>query len=76
MMIMDRLIKIIRQSFNIDFEIDQNTPLISSGLIDSLHFAQFLAEIEQVYGKVVDTRDVGTDNFDTPKQIEKFLKKI
>lgn len=70
------LINLIKKSFNIDFEIDQNTPLISSGLVDSLHFAQFLLVLEKEYGKVINTRDVGTDNFDTPKQIEKYLNKL
>lgn len=72
---MERLIEIIRQSFGIEFPIDLNTPLISTGLIDSLRFAQFLLVLEKEYGKVINTRDVGTDNFDTPKQIEAFLKK-
>lgn len=73
---MDKLINLIKRAFNIDFDIDQNTPLISAGLIDSLHFAQFLLLLEKEYGKIVNTRDVGTDNFDTPKQIEKFLEKL
>lgn len=73
---MDRLINLIKKSFNIDFEIDQSTPLISSGLVDSLHFAQFLLVLEKEYGKVINTRDVGADNFDTPRQIEKFLNKL
>ncbi len=73
---MDRLIDLIRKTFSIDFDIDQNTPLISSGLVDSLHFAQFLLVLEKEYGKVINTRDVGSDNFDTPRQIEKFLKKL
>lgn len=76
MMVMVALINLIKKSFNIDFEIDQNTPLISSGLVDSLHFAQFLLVLEKEYGKVINTRDVGTDNFDTPKQIEKYLNKL
>ncbi len=73
---MEELINIIRTSFDIDFEIDQNTPLISTGLIDSLRFAQFLQLLEKEYGKAINTRDVGTDNFDTPRQIEKFLKRM
>lgn len=73
---MDRLIDLIKKTFSIDFDIDQNTPLISSGLVDSLHFAQFLLVLEKEYGKVINTRDVGSDNFDTPRQIEKFLKKL
>jgi len=74
-MFMDRLLHIIEKTFDIGFKIDPDTPLISTGLIDSLHFAQFLLVLEKEYGKVISTRDVGTDNFDTPRQIEKFLKK-
>lgn len=73
--LMESLISLIKTSFNIDFDIDQNTPLISTGLIDSLHVAQLLVILGKEYGTVINTRDVGTDNFDTPKQIEKFLKR-
>lgn len=73
---MDLLLELIRTTFNIDFDIDRNTPLISSGLIDSLRFAQFLLVLEMEYGKAINTRDVGADNFDTPRQIEKFLNKL
>ena len=73
---MEILINLITKSFNIDFPIDQDTPLISTGLIDSLHVAKLLAILEKEYGKVINTRDVGTDNFDTPKQIEQFLKSL
>lgn len=73
---MDRLINLIRKSFSIDFDFDQNTPLISTGLIDSLHVAQLLVLLEKEYGKVINVRDVGTDNFDTPRQIETFLNRL
>lgn len=73
---MDRLINLIKKSFEIDEDIDQNTPLISTGLIDSLRVPLLLSVLEIEYGKVINTRDVGTDNFDTPKQIEKYLSKI
>lgn len=73
---MEKLLKLIKNSFDIDFDIDENTPLISTGLIDSLHVAQLLVLLEKEYGKAINTRDVGTDNFDTPKQIETFLKKL
>lgn len=74
--LMDRLINLIKKSFDLDFDITQDTPLISSGVIDSLRVALLLSVLEREYGKTINTRDVGTDNFDTPKQIEKFLKKI
>lgn len=70
---MDHLLHIIEETFHFGFRIDPDTPLISTGLIDSLHFAQFLLVLEKEYGTMISTRDVGTDNFDTPRQIEKFL---
>ncbi len=73
---MDRIIQIIKESFDIDEDIFHNTPLISSGLIDSLKVALLLTILEREYGKKIDTRDIGTDNFDTPAQIAKFLSKI
>ncbi len=73
---MDTLINLIKTAFSIDFDIDQNTPLISTGLIDSLRVSQLLVLLGKEYGKVINTRDVGTDNFDTPSQIEKFLKRL
>jgi len=72
---MDRLINLIKKSFDIDFDINQDTPLISSGIIDSLRVALLLMVLEREYGKVINTRDIGTDNFDTPRQIVKFLNK-
>ena len=73
---MDKLLALIKKSFDIDFDIDADTPLISTGLIDSLHVAQLLLILEKEYGKVINIRDIGTDNFDTPKQIERFLKTL
>ncbi len=73
---MEHLIDLIRKSFDLDFDIDRDTPLISSGLIDSLRVSLLLTVLEREYGKTISTRDVGTDNFDTPGQIEKFLNKL
>lgn len=73
---MGELIDLIRNSFSIDFNIEGSTPLISTGLIDSLHVAKLLVIIEKKYGKVIDTRDIGTDNFDTPQQMLTFLSRL
>jgi len=73
---MDRLIQIIKKSFDLEEDICGNTPLISTGLIDSLKVALLLTILEREYGKKIDTRDVGTDNFDTPAQIEKLLNRL
>ncbi|MEI6213406.1 MAG: acyl carrier protein [Desulfuromonadales bacterium] len=71
---MERLITLIQKTFAIGFEINQDTPLISTGLIDSLHVAMLLTLLEREYGLTISTRDIGVDNFDTPRQMEAFLK--
>lgn len=73
---MTRIIDIIKQSFEIEATIDANTPLISSGLIDSLRVALLLTILEKEFGKHIDIRDIGTDNFNTPAQISDFLSKL
>lgn len=73
---MDKLINLIKNTFEIDYDIQPNTALISSGIIDSLRVTLLLTVLEREYGKSINTRDVGTDNFDTPLQIEKFLNKV
>ncbi len=72
---MEQLITLIKTSFALDDVIIPDTPLISSGLIDSLRVALLLTVLEKEYGVPIDTRDIGTDNFDTPRQIAAFLKK-
>ena len=57
-----------------DLLIDINTPLISSGLIDSFHVVELLIIIEKEYGVKIDQADIGTDNFDTINQIHEYLK--
>ena len=72
---MKELIDLIRREFRITLPLTATTPLISSGLIDSLRVAELLLALETKYGRAIDPRDVGTDNFDTPAQMLAFLEK-
>jgi len=54
--------------------IDINTPLISSGLIDSFHVVELLIMLEKEYSIKIDQADIGADNFDTIGQIYTYLK--
>lgn len=54
--------------------VDVDTPLLSSGLVDSMRFAALLTHLEERFGRAIDCRDVGADNFDTPAQILAFLQ--
>ncbi len=57
-----------------DLFINTNTPLISSGLIDSFHVVELLIILEKEYSVKIDQADIGTDNFDTISQIHQFLQ--
>ena len=71
---MNRLIDLLRTTFSIDFDIDADTPLISSGLIDSLHIVELVSMIGKEYSVSIDAQDIGTDNFDTASQIAEFVE--
>jgi acyl carrier protein len=57
-------------------ELDAETPLVSSGIIDSLRFAELLALVEKHYGVKIDANDVGIDNFDTAAQILAYVEAV
>jgi len=71
---MDRLIAHLRDELNIKETLQADTPLFSSGIVDSFRVAALLTVLEARYGIRIDPRDIGVDNFDTPAQILKFLQ--
>ena len=52
----------------------RDTPVLSSGLLDSFHFAAFLQSIEARAGVAIELCEIGVDNFDTPAQMIAFLQ--
>ena len=50
------------------------TPVLSTGLLDSYHFAAFLEALRSRTATRIDVADIGVDNFDTPVQIHAFLR--
>lgn len=71
---MNELISIIKKELAIDFPVEETTPLISSGLIDSFQVVQLLASLESHYGVRIHSSDIGADNFDTPQQIYQVIQ--
>jgi hypothetical protein len=53
--------------------LDAATPVLSTGLLDSYHFAAFLESLRSKSGVTIDVGDIGVDNFDTPTQMFAFL---
>lgn len=54
-------------------EISVDTPLLSSGLVDSFTFVTILSVIEEVSGVELDPSELTLDNFDTLSSIHAFV---
>lgn len=66
---MDELLDLLKSSLDLGDAIDSDTPLISSGLVDSLGVAILVTELQSHYGVVIDPEEIGAESFDTPEQI-------
>ena len=71
---MDELLRFLESTLKTDFTLQASTPLLSSGIIDSMKFTALLAALEQRYGVQIEPSDVGADNFDTVEQILHFVQ--
>ena len=71
---MNEVIALIEARMKSDVKVDSQTPVISSGLIDSFSFPALVAAFEQHYGIRIDTAEIGVDNFDTPAQMLAFIR--
>jgi acyl carrier protein len=65
----DDLIRLISTTARLDEPIDPDTPLISSGFIDSFDVVALLAVFESQYGVAIAPEQVDVETFDTPSQM-------
>ncbi len=67
----EELIEYIKKEFveDPDEEIDDNTPLMSSGLIDSLSIVSLVAFIDKKYGIKIPDEKGTVENFETVTKI-------
>ncbi len=56
--------------------IDANSPLISSGLIDSLSMVSLKVFLEQSYALRIPDTEATTESFDTVQAIVKMLRRL
>jgi len=61
----------IRES---DIDIDRQTPLISSGLIDSLSLVEFVMQLESIFGTKIPLMKMEAENFETLDILKEKLK--
>lgn len=66
---MNELIQLIRTALKLKTPIHAETPLLSSGLIDSFKVVVLLSALEQQYGVAIPVENIDVDTFDTPAQI-------
>jgi acyl carrier protein len=66
---MDELLQVLGDSLGLRGEIEPDTPLISSGLVDSFGVIGLLGDLETHYGVVIEPEEIDVDSFDTPRQI-------
>ena len=55
-------------------EISETTPLISSGLLDSIAIVRLVLFLEQEFGIVIDGHDITPEDFDTIETIAALVK--
>lgn len=65
----DDLAALIRTSLGLEQPLAADTPLISSGLIDSFDIVALLSTLEGTYGVAISPEEIDADTFDTPLQI-------
>jgi acyl carrier protein len=68
-----QICEIVSINFAVGFELEPDTPLLSSGIIDSLNLINFLLLLEQAYKIDISIEDIGYDNFDTAAQIATWI---
>jgi acyl carrier protein len=70
---MNEILDVIRSHLTQEFPLEPDTPLLSSGLIDSFGVAGVIAALERRFRVRIDPSDIGVDNFDTPAQIRAYV---
>ena len=73
-MTLDDMVTLARDVACPSVPVTVDTPLLSSGILDSFHVAAFLQEVWTRHRVRVDLNDIGVDNFDTPRQMLAFLQ--
>lgn len=71
---MEALLQLITENADIDGPFDEDTPLISSGMIDSFDLVNLITAIEEHYGVEIAVEEIDVDAFDTPRQMARWLE--
>ncbi|GFE73896.1 acyl carrier protein [Novosphingobium sp. TCA1] len=72
----DSLIRAIAEFAALDGEVDAETPLFSSGALDSVAMLNLIMYVERETGTEIRAEDVTLENFDTASRILDFARKL
>jgi serine O-acetyltransferase len=70
----ERVAALIRERLAIEHTIEESTPLISSGLVDSLSVVVLIEALEQEFGVALASEEIDAERFDTVAQIVDFVR--
>ncbi len=73
---LDDLTRFLAEDLFIDDAIQGETPLFSSGLLDSVSMVNLITYIEEKADITVHPADVTLENFDTPNLIIAYVAKL
>ena len=68
-----RIIAFLRDEMGIEDDLTVDTPLVSSGLVDSVGLMRLATFVERETGVIVPDQDVNVGHFDTVRQIVAYL---
>ena len=71
---MNEIFAIIESRLVQKLPLEPDTPLLSSGLIDSFGVAELIVELEKELHIQINRAEIGVDNFDTPAQIHNYVR--
>jgi len=73
---MEKILEFIREKFGkqINGELSEETPLLSSGIVDSFGFLELFDFIEKEFGISINPDEVDFEDFDTPAKIADYIE--
>ena len=70
----EQTIVFLKESLSVDEDLTAESPLFSSGVLDSVAMMNLIAYVEETSGIQVRPQDVTLENFDTPARIVRFAE--
>ena len=70
----DKLLEYIKEEFSVS-DIDWETGLVTTGVIDSFGILELISYIEQQYGFSIEEKDMIIDNFQSVKAVANLIRR-